>query len=451
MTRASQALAAELRRLHPIGIDLGLGRMLGLLEALGHPEQRLPPVVHVAGTNGKGSVIAFLRAMLEADDRRVSCYLSPPLGSLHDAIRLPGADGISGQISEEQLAAALGRVLAANAGAPLTSFEGETAAAFLAFAETPADVLLLEVGMGGRGDATNVVDRPAVSVLTPISLDHQGFLGGTLAGIARHKAGIIKRGRPCVVARQERQALDVIEAEADRLRAPLILFGRDFEGYGQHGRFIFQHEAGLLDLPMPVLAGRHQVENAAVAIAAGQQLGRLAPSERAIERGLATVRWPGRMQMLAHGGLASLLAAGSELWLDGGHNAAAAQQIAEAFAALEERSPKPLHLVLGMLRSKHPDAYLSHFVGLAASVTGIAIPDVSRAYAPSLTSSEIEEAAARLGLPASSSEDVEEGLAAIAASANGPVRVLIAGSLHLAGHVLALEAASRAGRSGPRG
>ena len=197
------------------------------------------------------------------------------------------------------------------------------------FRAPPADVLLLEVGMGGRDDATNVVDRPAVTILTPIALDHQSFLGSTLTDIARHKAGIVKRGRPCVVARQESGSRGVIEAEADRLRAPLVVLGRDFEGYVQHGRFIFQHEAGLLDLPLPSLAGRHQVENAAVAIAAGMQLGRLAPSDRAIERGIATVRWPGRMQLLVRGGLASLLPAGSELWLDGGHNAAAAQQIAD--------------------------------------------------------------------------------------------------------------------------
>lgn len=420
-----------------------------LLIALGHPERLLPPVVHVAGTNAKGSLIAFLRAMLEADGRRVHSYQSPPLQRIEDCIRVAGKE-----ISEEQFADVLARTIAANAGAPLTSFEGETAAALLAFAATPADILLLETGLGGRLDATNVVECPLLTALTPIDIDHAEFLGSTLATIAGEKAGILKRGTPCVVARQHPEALERIRAIAAQLGAPLFEHGQDWDAYEQHGRLVFQDESGLLDLPLPSLAGRHQIDNAGLAVAAALRLGALRPAERAIAQGLTRTIWPGRLQLLPRQGLAAVLPEGSELWVDGGHNAAAAIVIAQAMAEMEDRSAKSLHLVVGMLKSKRLEAYLKPFAGLARSVTGIVPPDVSRAYAPPYAAHEIADAAQSLGVFARPADSLEDGLAAIAVRANAkPVRVLVCGSLHLAGSCLtadaaALAAAKRTGLAG---
>ncbi len=444
MTTGSASLLAELRRLHPQRIDLTLDRMHRLLSELGHPEQRLPPVVHVAGTNAKGSVLALLRAMLEADGRRVHSYHSPPLQRFHETVRLADAPGSSRDIADKQLTDCLGRVIAANAGAPLTSFEGETAAALLAFAETPADVLLLETGLGGRLDATNVVARPLLTILTPIDLDHVEFLGPTLPDIAGEKAGILKSGTPCVVGRQSLQALEKLREVAVTKGVLLSEHGQDWDAYEQHGRLIYQDESGLMDLPLPALAGRHQIDNAGLAVASAQRLGSaLTPPESAISRGLTRVSWPGRLQPLSRTGLVAVLPEGSELWVDGGHNAAAAAVIAQAMAELEERAPKPLHLVLGMLRSKALEAYLRPFRGLARSVTGIEVPDVSRAYAGPYAPAEIAAAAQAAGIYAQPTASLQDGLAAIAVRANAkPVRVLVCGSLHLAGACLAADQAA---------
>ncbi len=441
----SAALLSALRKLHPQRIDLTLGRMLWLLAALGHPELRLPPVVHVAGTNAKGSVLALLRAMLEAGGRRVHSYHSPPLQRFHECVRLADAPGSSRDIGETQLSDCLTRVIAANAAAPLTSFEGETAAALLAFAQTPADILLLETGLGGRLDATNVVATPLLTVLTPIDLDHVEFLGPTLAAIATEKAGILKAGSPCVVGRQPLEALDRIRAIAAERRVPLAEHGQDWDAYEQHGRLIYQDDSGLLDLPLPALTGRHQIDNAGLAVACAMRLGALAPSEPAIVKGLTRVSWPGRLQQLSRNGLAAVLPAGSELWVDGGHNAAAAAVVAQTMAELEERAPKSLHLVLGMLKSKPLDVFLKPFRGLARSVTGIAVPDVSRAYAGPYAPDEIAAAALAASIYAQPAASLEDGLAAIAVRANGkPVRVLVCGSLHLAGACLAADEAASA-------
>jgi len=442
---ASAELLAALRRLYPKRIDLTLDRMHRLLAALGHPEQRLPPVVHVAGTNAKGSVIALLRAMLEAAGWRVHSYQSPPLHRIAECVRLGSSGGASAEIAEPQFADVLARVLVANAGAPLTSFEGETAAALLAFAETPADILLLETGLGGRLDATNVIAHPLLSVLTPIDIDHAEFLGPSLAEIAGEKAGILKRGVPCVVGRQHIAALERIRGAARKLGAPLIEHGQDWDAYEQHGRLIYQDEGGLLDLPLPALAGRHQIDNAGLTVAAALRLGALRPDDKALARGLTQVSWPGRLQLLSRQGLAAVLPPGSELWVDGGHNAAAAAVIAQAMAEMEERSAKPLHLVLGMLKSKSLEAFLRPFMGLAKSVTGIVPPDLSRAYAAAYSASEIADAAQNLGVFARPAASLEDGLAAIAVRANSkPVRVLVSGSLHLVGSTLAAEATALA-------
>lgn len=437
----SPPLLAELRRRAPATIDLKLDRMRALLTALGHPEKHVPPVVHIAGTNGKGSVLTFIRAMLEADGRRVHAYTSPPIREATDAIRLAREPGRSAEITDSDYAALLERVLAASQAAPVTSFEAETAAAFLAFAETPADGLLLEVGMGGRLDASNVVDKPLLTIITPIGLDHQAFLGATLGEIAHAKAGILKRGVTSIVARQEREALDVVEAEALHIDAPLVIHGRDFDAYAQNGRLVYQDGDGLLDLPLPALTGGHQIDNAGTAIAAALRLGALAPDPDEIAEGLRKVVWPGRFQPLPSLLLKSGLPEGSELWVDGGHNRAAAIAIAETLRRRNRERPLPLHLVVGMLASRDPRPYLEPLIPLAASLIAVPIPDTSRAYAKAHAPEVIAEAARSLGAEALVAKGFEAALAKLAKE-RAPIRVLIAGSLHLAGAVVEAEEAT---------
>jgi dihydrofolate synthase/folylpolyglutamate synthase len=434
----SAPLLAELRRSAPAAIDLTLDRVHRLLEVLGHPEQRLPPAVHIAGTNGKGSVLALLRAMLEADHSRVHAYVSPPLRAATEAIRLAYAPGKSQDISDAEFARLLGRVLGASTKAPVTSFEGETAAAFLAFAEKPADVVLLEAGMGGRCDATNVVDRPLLTVLTPIGLDHQAYLGPTVADIAHAKAGILKSGVTCIVARQQPAAHEVIEAEAKRVGAPLVHCGRDYDAYAQNGRLIYQDEDRLLDLPLPALFGRHQVDNAGTALAAALRLGRLRPAQESLAAGLVRVHWPGRFQPLPAVLRKSGLPAGSEVWVDGGHNRDAAIAIVEALRSRNRERPLPLHLIVGMLASRDPTPYLEPLLALATSLTAVPVSDTSRAYAGSHRTGTIVAAARALGATAGEAPGFEAALALLRA-AEEPIRVLIAGSLHLAGAVLEAE------------
>ena len=424
---SSDAILARLSKLHPRKIDLSLERIERLLERLGRPQLRLPPLVHVAGTNGKGSTIAFMRAILEASGRRVHVYTSPHLISFNERIRLAGR-----LVEEDRLVEALEECEALQGSQPITLFEITTAAALLLFAETPADFLLLEVGLGGRFDATNVVGRPAASVLTPISMDHQEFLGSSLAGIAGEKAGIIKPGRPVVCARQTGEAMRPIEREAIRLSAPLILEDRDFFVHEEHGRLIYEDAGGLLDLPPPRLSGRHQHHNAALAIAALRALSTDIPIS-AVERGLGEADWPARMQPLPRGRLVDLAPSGAEVWLDGGHNEAGGQVAASAMADLEEKSPKPLILVCGMLANKDATAFLQSFRGLSQEVLAIPIPG-ENGRAPE----EIAEAARHAGIQAAALGDVEEALRVLAArSWATPPRILIAGSLYLAGQVLA--------------
>ncbi|MDB5569214.1 MAG: bifunctional folylpolyglutamate synthase/dihydrofolate synthase, partial [Hyphomicrobiales bacterium] len=311
MSESSDAFMQRFLGLHPKKIDLSLGRTQALLDALGNPERRLPPVVHVAGTNGKGSTTAFMRAMLEADGKRVHVYTSPHLVRFHERIRLAGA-----LVDEARLAAAFEACERANAGAPITVFEITTVAAFLLFAQVPADVLLLEVGLGGRFDSTNVIERPAATVITPVSIDHVEFLGDTLAKIAFEKAGVLKTGAPAIVSWQEPEAQDVIERQAFRVGAPVTLAGRDYNCWEERGRLVFEDARGLMDLPAPRLPGRHQFENAATAIAALRAVWPDFP-QRAFEDGLRHVQWPARLQQLTRGALAARAPAGAELWLDG--------------------------------------------------------------------------------------------------------------------------------------
>ena len=374
----SAKLLAEMKLLHPLLIDLSLGRVERLLGKLGNPHKKLPPVVHIAGTNGKGSVTAYLKAILEAAGARVHVYTSPHLVRFHERIELAGPSGKAAPIGEGTLVDVLTRTQATNGSDDVTQFEITTAAAFLAFSEHPADVLLLEVGLGGRLDATNVVERPVLNVITPISLDHSEKLGATLAKIAAEKAGILRRGVPAVISQQEPEAEDVIRAEALRFGAPLIVWGEHFDAYEQRGRLVVQLEELLLDLPLPALIGRHQVVNAGTAVAAALRLGSDLPhlglGERAIEQGLTSARWPARMQRLDSGPLPSLLKPGSELWLDGGHNPAAGRALAQTMADLEERAPKPLHLIVGMMGLKDAGGFSRPSAALLATSSPCPFP-----------------------------------------------------------------------------
>jgi dihydrofolate synthase/folylpolyglutamate synthase len=425
------AIAARLLALHPKRIDLSLGRIESLLAALDHPERQLPPAIHVAGTNGKGSTIAFARAILEAADKRVHVYTSPNLVRLNERFRIGRAGG--GRFVEDaELADTLAECEAKNAGAPITVFEIETAAAFLLFSRHPADIVLLEVGLGGRLDATNVVERPLASVITRVSLDHRDFLGDTLEQIAAEKAGILKPNVPAVISSQTREALAVIERQAARVRAPLSIAGENWTATEERGRLVYQDGDGLLDLPAPKLYGRHQFENAGAAIAA-LRLGGLKPPAPALEAGMIRVEWPARMQRLSHGRLAALIPPESELWLDGGHNADGGRATATALADLEERVSRPLVLIVGMLSTKDCAGFLKNFSGLARRV--IAVPIHQDKAVPA---GELAEVARNVGLPAISRDDLESALDLAGKLDLHPApRILITGSLYLAGEVLA--------------
>lgn len=431
-TLASDEILARLTALHPKIIDLSLGRIERLLGKLGNPERRLPPVIHVAGTNGKGSTCAFVRSILEASGRRTHAYTSPHLVRFHERIRLSGK-----LIDEDELSALLEECESANAGDPITFFEITTAAAFLAFTRHKADAVILEVGLGGKLDATNVIDRPAVSIITPVDFDHQQYLGSTLKEIAGEKAGIIKRGVPCIMGPQQEAASDVIERKAQALDAPLWIWGQDYSAHEEHRRMVYQDADGLIDLPLPHLPGPHQIVNAAAAIAALRNVPRLKVSDRAIEDGLMTVDWPGRLQRLTRGPLVSAAPKGSELWLDGAHNPHAARALAHAIADLEERTARPLYLICGMLQTKEPRGFFSAFRGLAKHVTTVAIPG----DAATLGAGQLYDAARAEGLDAHPAPSIEDAILQIEARAaladpKTPPRILICGSLYLAGAVL---------------
>ena len=418
MTQNSDAILARMMALHPKIIDLTLDRMWRLLDALGNPERKLPPVIHIAGTNGKGSTQAMIRAGLEAQGKRVHAYTSPHLARFHERIRLAGE-----LISEDALTKALDRCYAANNGENITYFEITTCAAILAFAETPANYTLLEVGLGGRLDATNVMD-PALSIITPIDLDHQQFLGDTLPVIAAEKAGIIKRGIPCVVGPQHDEAMDVIETTAARLGAPVLAYGQHFHTSEERGRLIYQDDTGLLDLPLPALPGPHQVQNAGTAIAALRALG---ADETAIQAAMTGVNWPARMQRLRVGPLVSA-APDCEIWLDGGHNPAAGAALAEALGRLPAR---PTHAICGMLNTKDVAGYFAPLAACIGSLVAVPIPDAPA----TLPADKTAAAAIGSGIPATTAPGVMTALKQIRDNADNP-RILICGSLYLAGNVL---------------
>ncbi|MGX9356239.1 bifunctional folylpolyglutamate synthase/dihydrofolate synthase [Roseobacteraceae bacterium S113] len=405
--------------LHPKLIDLTMDRVWRLLGLLGDPQTKLPPVIHIAGTNGKGSTQAMLRAGFEAAGLRVHAYTSPHLARFHERIRLAGS-----LITEDALTAVLDECYEANAREPITYFEITTCAAILAFSRVEADVLLLEVGLGGRLDCTNVVDQPAMTVITPVSLDHEQFLGDTIGKIAGEKAGIIKRGVPCVVGPQHDDALAVIEAKAASLGAPILAHGQHWHAFEERGRLIYQDETGLLDLPLPNLPGAHQIENAGAALAVLRHMGH---GEAAFEGAVTQAYWPARMQRLHEGPLIEAAGA-AELWLDGGHNPAAGRALSSHLRTL---SARPTYMICGMLNTKDASGYMAPFAGLVTRLYGVSIPGEQN----TLSASDTAAFARKAGLEADETPSVKEAIAAITAQ-EPHARILICGSLYLAGHIL---------------
>ena len=426
-------LIKRLSQLHPRRIDLGLERMQQLLQRLDHPERKLPPVIHVAGTNGKGSTVAYLRAILEAQGYRVHAFTSPYLVRLNECYRLGRAGG-GVLVDDAELSEAFERCERANAGEPITLFEIETAAAFDLFARHPADAVLLEVGLGGRLDATNVVERPVASVITPIGIDHTEFLGPSLKSIAAEKAGIIKRGAPVICAHQEAGALAEIEQSARRQRAPLHRAGEEWHVSIERGRLVYQDERGLLDLKAPRLFGRHQFDNAGLAIATLRATDAFRIEPSAFEAGVVNAEWPARMQRLGPGPLVDQGPAGGEIWLDGGHNAEGGRVTAAALGDLEERVSRPLVVIAGMMANKDAGGFLANFAGLTRHIIAVTIPDREGA----MPRDQLMDAARTLGMRVESADSVDAALRTVAQLAyEVPPRILITGSLYLAGHVLA--------------
>lgn len=428
-------LLTRLTALHPKKIDLTLDRMWRILAALDHPEKKLPPVIHVAGTNGKGSTVAFMRAILEAAGLRVHVYTSPHLVRFNERFRLGKTSG-GVLATDDQLRDALDRCERANQGQPITVFEIETAAAFCLFAQDPADVLLLEVGLGGRLDATNVIDAPLASVIAPIGMDHPEFLGDTLAKIAAEKAGIVKKNVPVICADQSDEAMTVIEKAARKLRAPLHAATQDWHVNVERGRLVYQDERGLLDLAAPRLFGRHQFDNAGLAIAALRAIETFKIDPAAFEQGIANAQWPARMQRLTSGALLAIAPKDSELWLDGGHNIDGGRVIADALGDLEERVPRPLVVIAGMMGNKDAAGFLANFSGLTRHIIAVPVPGNDNAMPPQT----LADAARLLGMRVDIADGVEAALKSTAKLAyEAPPRILITGSLYLAGHVLAVN------------
>jgi dihydrofolate synthase/folylpolyglutamate synthase len=423
--RRSDAVLARLKALHPLVIDLSLERIEALLVDLGHPERALPPVVHVAGTNGKGSLIAFLRAILEAAGLRVHVYTSPHLVNFSERIVVAGRE-----IGEEPLTALLEECDVVNAGRSITFFEITTAAAFLAFARTPADVTLVETGLGGRLDATNLIDRPLLTAITPISIDHRSYLGSTIAEIAGEKAGILKSSVPCVVSAQPPAAAEVIGRRAAAVAAPLLRQDHEWRVGSAGDGMIYECAQTRLVLPRPALVGRHQIDNAGAAIACARALAGMAIGDEAAARGVATASWPARLQPLAGGRLRALLPPDWELWLDGGHNPGAGEALAIQAHGWRDR---PLYLVFGMLESKDPIGFLVPLAPYVERLVAVAIPDEPATLSPRMGI----EAGEVVGLVADAATSLEGALGGLAREGGPPARVLICGSLRLAGAALA--------------
>lgn len=432
---AAERAIARLQTLHPKGIDLSLDRIRWLLAALGDPQDRLPPTLHIAGTNGKGSAAAFARALIEAGGRTVHVHTSPHLVRWNERYRL-GAPGGGRLVDDATLAEAIERVAAANADRPTTLFELLTAVTFVLFSEHPADAAIVEVGLGGRFDATNVIARPAATLVMPISLDHEAYLGDRVELIAAEKAGILKPGVPAVIGQQDSDTARAVVIEtAERLGCPLSVYGADFLAFEENGRMVYQDEDGLCDLTLPRLPGRHQVANAAAAIATVKAAG-FPVGQAVADAAMAAVAWPGRLQRLTAGRLVGQAPQEAELWVDGGHNPGAGTVVAEAIAGLEERVARPLFLIAGMLDTKNQVDYFRAFVGMARHVYTVPIRS-SEAGVPNAV---LAARAMEAGLSAEPVDSIDNALALLRddqePGAPAP-RILIAGSLYLVGEALA--------------
>jgi dihydrofolate synthase/folylpolyglutamate synthase len=423
------AVLKNLAERRPALIDLGLDRMRAALMRLGDPQLRMPPVFHVAGTNGKGSTVAYLRSILEAQGKTVHIYTSPHLVRFNERIVVAGEE-----IGDERLIEVLSRCDNEVGSKALTFFEATTCAAFLAFAETPADYLVLEVGLGGRLDATNVLVNPLAAIVAPVALDHQHFLGGDLASIANEKAGIFRQNTPAVIGVQPPEAMQALESRAKEAGARLFAYGSFWNAYSEHGRLIYQDENGLCDLDPPRLTGAHQIMNAGLAVAALRAAGLKVP-DNIISKGLVGAKWPARLQLLRRGPIMDLAraryGAGAEVWLDGGHNPHAARAVAAAIADIEERSPKSLALIVGMQDNKDWAGFLAAFSSLASAAF-----TVQARHEGAASAEEIAEAAERAGIPARPCASVLEAVRYATDGQREPVRILICGSLYLAGEIL---------------
>jgi len=415
----SDIILERLMSLHPKIIDLTLDRMMRLLNLLDNPEKIIPPVIHIAGTNGKGSTQAMIRAGLEASGDICHAYTSPHLARFHERIFIAGSI-----IEEIDLANYLSECEKVNGNTTITYFEITTCAALLAFSEKNADYTLLEVGLGGRLDATNVIDQPKITVITPISIDHQQYLGDTLAEIASEKAGILKRNCFAIIGPQEEEALAVIEARAYEVGATCKIYGQHWHVWEENGRLVFQDENGLLDLPLPKLIGAHQIQNAGIALATLRYLGK---ENVSFEGAMLNADWPARMQRLKKGPLTSL-ATDAEIWLDGGHNKAAGYALSEALSRLQSRK---LFLIVGMLNTKDVAGYMQPLLSQSKRLYGVSIPG----EAATMTAKETVDVAIDVGFEASVSENVESAIKEIIKQDQN-ARILICGSLYLAGNIL---------------
>ncbi|MEO5323117.1 bifunctional folylpolyglutamate synthase/dihydrofolate synthase [Mesorhizobium sp. CC13] len=425
----------RLLALHPKGFDLSLDRITRLLDRLGNPQDHIPPVIHIAGTNGKGSCAAFSRALLEAQGRLVHVHTSPHLVNWHERYRL-AAPGGGKLVADDVLADAVRRVGEANRGEKITVFEILTAVTFVLFSEHPADACIIEVGLGGRFDATNVIGKPACSVIMPVSMDHEAYLGDKVELIAAEKAGIVKRGCPVVIGAQETEAAQqVLIDTAERLNCPLEVYGQDFVAFEENGRMVYQDQTGLMDLTPPRLPGRHQYANAAAAIAAVKSAG-FPVDERIADKAMASVTWPGRMQRLPQGALTDLAPKGAEVWIDGGHNPGAGTVIAEALTEQEEKMQRPLFLISGMINTKDQTGYFKPFHGMARHVYTVPV----RMSESGVPNEELAVRATEAGLSAEPVSSVANALMLLRDTwdENEPApRILIGGSLYLVGEVLA--------------
>jgi len=433
-SRAEQEIE-RLLGIFPRGFDLSLDRIARLLEDLGRPQDAMPPVIHVAGTNGKGSATAFARALLEAQGLSVHVHTSPHLVRWHERYRIGVKGGPGRLVSDEALLEAVLKAERVNAGQTITVFELLTAVIFILFAENPADAAVIEVGLGGMFDATNVIANPAVSLIMPVAMDHQQWLGQTIEEIALAKAGIIKRGAPAVFGRQDDDAaLGVLVDRADRLGAPYFVYGQDYLAHEENGRLIYQDDGGLMDLPLPALPGRHQYANAGAAIRAVKAAG-FTVTEEIAGRAMKDVTWPARLQRLRTGALVELAPQGAEIWLDGGHNPHGGRAVAEAMAAFEERDPRPLYMITGMINTKDPKGYFEAFEGLSRQVYTVGIRNSDATIDPVALAHDAAEA----GLKADPVDSARDALVRVSQLARGddrPPRILIGGSLYFAGNIL---------------